>query len=175
MSPSLADLLFVTPFGIGAAAAALSDMRHRRVTNGLNGAILIAGLALRATEGGMPLLSGLGGAALGLLLLLPLFAARWVGGGDAKFLMAAGAWLGPQGIFWATLFGLVGGGLMAAALAVRGGPAMRAEVMANMTAAFYTRSAPASPDRPSAQQVPLVLPLALAAVGVLIVLGGPHA
>lgn len=78
-----------------AAAAAWSDLRRRRVSNRLVLLGLGAALAVRAATLD-PVTIGLGvaGAAVGLALLLPAFAARWVGGGDVKLLAAIGAVVG---------------------------------------------------------------------------------
>jgi prepilin peptidase CpaA len=50
--------------------------------------------ALNAGWGGLGL--ALVGALVGLLAYVPLFALGWIGGGDAKLLMALGAWGGPR-------------------------------------------------------------------------------
>ena len=86
-------------FAFGLVAAAVWDLSRRRVPNLLNLAILAAGLGARAAAGGLPALTdGALGAALGLAVLLPPFAARWIGAGDVKLVAAIGAWLGPSGV-----------------------------------------------------------------------------
>jgi prepilin peptidase CpaA len=159
---SITSALFVA----GMLAAAASDLVRRRVANALNVAIFLVGLLAQAAGGGPAALGqGLAGAALGLGLLLPLFYVRWIGGGDVKLVVAAGAWLGPAATFWATAFGLAGGGLLAVALALANGPAFRAEVATNLRNAGLSMTFPAAPRRERGKLVPLAVALAGAAIG----------
>jgi prepilin peptidase CpaA len=104
------------------AAAAIEDVRTRRVPDTLSQAMLATGLAAAILEGRAG--ASLAGAAVGLALLLPLFAKRWVGGGDVKLLAGLGAWVGPHAVVWTALCGLVGGGAVALAI-VAAGPRAR--------------------------------------------------
>jgi prepilin peptidase CpaA len=61
------------------------------------------------------------GIALAILLALPFFALGALGGGDAKLLMAVGAFMGPADLARASLVIAVVGGLVALAEAVRHG------------------------------------------------------
>jgi prepilin peptidase CpaA len=101
--------------------AALTDIRTRRIPNQLTASALLVALVLRAVLGGSPLLAGLLGAGLALVAVLPLFAMRGIGGGDAKLLIAVGACLGPQGLLVACVGTAVAGGIMSLAAAVRRG------------------------------------------------------
>ena len=96
----------------------------------------------------------------------------WVGAGDVKLLAALGAWLGPTATFWACLYGLAGGGLLAIALAVAGGAEVRRSVTTNLTTSFLTLSTPDAPRRAKSLTVPLAVPLAIAASAVFISSGG---
>ena len=63
---------------------------------------------------------------VGLLLFLPLFALRAMGGGDVKLLAAFGAWLGPVLVFWVAVYGAIAGGVLALLLVLwRAGCARR--------------------------------------------------
>ena len=95
------------------------DVRTRRIPNALTVGGLFVALLLRAPLGGPAMLAGLGGAGLALALSLPLFALGGLGGGDAKLLVAAGAFLGPQGLLTAALAAGILGGLMAVVTIVR--------------------------------------------------------
>lgn len=96
------------------------DVRSRRIPNRLTMAGLALGILLRIPLGVEAVLMGLGGAGIALLVSLPLFALGGIGGGDAKLLMAAGAFLGPEGLLIAGLAAGALGGLMAVATIVRG-------------------------------------------------------
>jgi len=153
-------------FVAGMLAAVASDLARRRIPNALNVSIFLGGLLAQAAGGGPAALGqGLAGTAVGLALLVPLFHFRWIGGGDVKLVAAAGAWLGPAASFWATAFGLAGGGVVALAIALTGGAAFRAEVTANLQNAALSMSLPSAPRRDRAKLVPMALSLAGAAIG----------
>jgi prepilin peptidase CpaA len=94
--------------------AALTDLYSRRIPNPLVVAGFAAGLVLNiwwsGPGGGLNSLMGLG---LALLIYVPLFLLRAMGGGDVKLMAAAGAIVGPRD--WFTLFILasVVGGVLA--------------------------------------------------------------
>jgi prepilin peptidase CpaA len=98
-----------------------TDVRTRRIPNGLTVAALLAALAVRAVLGLAALLDGVLGTGLAFALLLPLFALGGVGGGDAKLLVAVGAFLGPKGFLIALLATAVAGGVMSLVYAIRRG------------------------------------------------------
>jgi prepilin peptidase CpaA len=101
--------------------AALSDLRTRRIPNDITVVGLGLALALRATLGAGALGTGLAGAGVALAVVLPLFALRGMGGGDAKLLIMAGAFLGPEGFFVALLATFMFGGIMSVFAAARRG------------------------------------------------------
>lgn len=77
------------------AVAAWTDLARHRVPNllTLGGALL--GLSLQTWALGMDgLLDGLGGLAIGLLILLPFYKLGGMGAGDIKLMAAAGTFLG---------------------------------------------------------------------------------
>ena len=100
-----------------AAAACVTDVRSRRVPNGLTFGAAVVGLAVQAyLAGGRGALVALAGWLLGLLLFLPVFALRGLGGGDVKLLAAFGAFVGPRLVVWTGLYGAIAGGVFAVAL-----------------------------------------------------------
>lgn len=114
------SVLDVTLFAV-VLAGVWTDIRSRRIPNGLTVVALLTALALRALVGAAALLDGVFGAGLALVLLLPLFALGGVGGGDAKLLVAVGAFLGPMAFLVALLATAIAGGLMSLAWAIRRG------------------------------------------------------
>lgn len=101
--------------------ASWTDLRSRRIPNWLTISGIIAGLVIRMWMGPGPVLSGLLGVALALLLALPFFVAGVLGGGDAKLLMAVGAFMGPGDLAAASLVIALTGGLVALVEAARRG------------------------------------------------------
>jgi prepilin peptidase CpaA len=116
---------FATPLSMALIAviviAVWTDVRTRRIPNALTVTALLMALALRALTGAETVGEGLLGAGAGLAILLPLFAMGGVGGGDAKLLVAVGAFLGPKGLLVAVLATAVFGGVMSLAWSVRRG------------------------------------------------------
>ena len=105
-----------------AVAACAFDLRTRRIPNALTFGAAAAGFLFHGLFSG---LAGFGwsvaGWAVGLLLFLPLFLLRGMGGGDVKLLAAIGAWIGPGTVIWVALFASIAGGVFALALALTRG------------------------------------------------------
>ena len=97
-----------------ALAACVTDLRTRRVPNVLTLGAAGAAMAYHAaTNGSYGLLAAVLGWGVGLLVFLPLFALRGIGGGDVKLLAALGAWLGPSMVLWVAAFAALAGGVFA--------------------------------------------------------------
>jgi prepilin peptidase CpaA len=92
-------------------AAAVFDFRYRKVPNWLTLSGVVAGIALHSFLYQTPgLLASLKGLGLALLIYLPLYLLRAVGGGDVKLMAAVGAIAGPM--HWLAIFlltALIGG------------------------------------------------------------------
>jgi len=99
-------------------AACLTDLRWRRIPNVLTLGSAAAALLVHGAMGGT---AGLGraaaGWAVGLVLFLPIFALRGIGGGDVKLLAALGAWIGPMPAVWLALWTALAGGVFAVVVA----------------------------------------------------------
>ena len=96
-------------------AACISDLRTRRIPNGLVGIIGVAGLghAVVVMPPTKAFLFVLGGGLVGLAIWLPFWVLRVLGAGDVKLMAAAGTWLGAAGAVKASLIAAVAGGLIA--------------------------------------------------------------
>jgi prepilin peptidase CpaA len=92
-------------------AAAIGDLRTRRIPNKLVAVLALLGIAYSVARA--PVVPGLsqagGGVLAGLACWLPFYLMGWLGAGDVKLYAAAGAWLGParavEGALVAALFG----------------------------------------------------------------------
>lgn len=99
--------------------ATITDYDHRKIPNWLTGLGVIAGLYLTTaagTQSAQPMMAFLGailGGSVGLLLLLPLYAIGKMGGGDVKLMAMSGTFLGTVGVFWAVMWSLIAGGILA--------------------------------------------------------------
>jgi prepilin peptidase CpaA len=120
-------VLTTVAFVATVVAAAIWDLRRRRIPNELTFGGVALGLMLRAPEGLVPLGEGLLGVGLALAIAVPLFALGGLGGGDAKLLAAVGAFMGPSRLAGALLLIALVGGVLATLWAARRGvviPAM---------------------------------------------------
>lgn len=99
--------------------AAVIDWRTLRIPNWLTVSGMVYGLAYStmaapANQGAaMGALASLGGLALGLAVLLPLYALRVMGAGDVKLMAMVGAFLGLGSMPYALLYCLIAGGVFA--------------------------------------------------------------
>lgn len=100
-------------------AAGWLDLRTGRIPNALTLAGLAVGLLLALPAGPAAVLLACAGAGLALLVALPFFALGALGGGDAKLLVAVGAFLGPERLWSALLLSALAGGLLALAESLR--------------------------------------------------------
>jgi prepilin peptidase CpaA len=94
-------------------AAAVLDIRSRRIPNVLTLPGLVLALVVAWLPGGITLATALLGVAMALVFSLPLFALGALGGGDGKLLMMVGAFMGPQAFLTALLLTIFAGGILA--------------------------------------------------------------
>lgn len=98
----------------GVSAAAVIDIRTRRVPNWLTALLASAGIVLAATGvSGVSVGASVAGIAVGLLLMLPGHVFGGLGAGDVKLLAAVGAVMGPWPIARAFLYTAIAGGALA--------------------------------------------------------------
>jgi prepilin peptidase CpaA len=102
-------------------AAACFDIRSRRIPNALTLSGFGVALALRFVAGPGAGIDGVTGAILAFVLCLPFWVLAVLGGGDAKLLMALGAFMGPRDLLVAMLLIASIGGMIGAVDALRRG------------------------------------------------------
>jgi len=114
----LASLLIMILIG-----AVWSDIQRHRIPNILSLGGIILGIAAHTwMNGASGLLTGIGGATVGMGIFLPFYLGQGMGAGDVKLMGAAGAFLGPEYALLATGLSLGSGGVLAIViLASRGG------------------------------------------------------
>ena len=95
-------------------AAAIGDLRNRRIPNRLVIVLAVLGLFFSIVQ--QPVFPGLvrssGGFIAGLACWLPFYALGWLGAGDVKLFAAAGAWLGPLQAVEGALIGALAGAIL---------------------------------------------------------------
>lgn len=105
-----------------AVVAALHDLTTMKIPNWISG-LLIVGFFPAALALGLPWATvGVSAAlaAVALIVGMGMFAANWIGGGDAKLLAAAMLWMGASGALPFILFtALAGGGFCLLLLTAR--------------------------------------------------------
>jgi prepilin peptidase CpaA len=113
------DALVTAIVAVGMGAAAVIDLRTRRIPNILTATLAAIGVGLAAAGlGRVGLGASLLGCLLGLAFMMPGHVFGATGAGDVKLLAAAGALLGPTDTIYAFLYTAIAGGVLALAVAV---------------------------------------------------------
>ena len=113
------DALVTAVIAIGMGAAAVIDLRTRRIPNILTATLAAIGIGLAAAGfGRVGLGASLLGCLLGLAFMMPGHIFGATGAGDVKLLAAAGALLGPKDTIYAFLYTAIVGGALALVVAV---------------------------------------------------------
>lgn len=103
-------------------AAAVIDLRTRRVPNALTWPAAAAGVVLALTGiGRVGVAASIVGGLIGLGLMLPGYLCGGTGGGDVKLLAAIGTFLGPGRTLSAFIGAALAGGVIAFGIALRRG------------------------------------------------------
>lgn len=104
-----------------AGAAIISDVRTRRLPNGLALAALVSGLLFRVPEGVGSLGWGIVAASLAFAVGFLFYLLGGLGGGDAKLMTGLATYLDPPGLLLGFLVMAISGGLMAMVALMRRG------------------------------------------------------
>ncbi len=151
-------------------AAAFTDWKMRRIPNGITvPAALLGVLYHTLSPSGLGAAFGLGGFAVGFLLLLLPYILGGGGMGDVKLLAALGSWLGPYWILVALAAGTVFAALLALAMLLAG------KSVAWQPKPLVTLGTRQSRDRRPKRALPFAIPLALGTwlmMGLFLVRGG---
>jgi prepilin peptidase CpaA len=162
-----------SPVLIGAVALALiagwTDLRSRRIPNWLTVPALAIGLVLNFVVAGWSgVKTGLIGAGLGLLLLLPFVLLRSLGAGDWKLAGALGAFVGRELLIDLLLGSIFVAGVMALLLVIyKGRVRQTARNIGHILVSLITFRMPGpavSLDNPNALKVPYGVALAATVV-----------
>ncbi|MBV8036199.1 prepilin peptidase [Roseateles sp.] len=166
--------LSLTLLALWLAGAAMSDLRSRRIANRwlLAGTGVALALHLLAMAGNARPLAGHGwsaplvGAALGLLLLLPLYLLGAMGAADIKLMTMVGAFVGPLGVATAVLYSLLAGGLLSLLYLNTAGVLPR--LLANLRTLHRAGPDGATPLSRSASRLPYAVAIALGSAAALL-------
>jgi prepilin peptidase CpaA len=110
----------VTAIAAVTIAAAVVDLRTRRVPNWLTFGTAALGITMAMTHlDGVGVAGAFEGLLVGLLLMLPGHMIGRTGAGDVKLLAALGTLLGPRSIAMAFLYTAIAGGGIAVLVAMR--------------------------------------------------------
>jgi prepilin peptidase CpaA len=153
--------------------AAVIDGLKLRVPNWLTFHMIAGGLAFAAwAHGAAGFAWSLSGAALGLALLLPLYAIGGMGAGDVKLYAGVGAWVGPLVTPYAFATSVIIGGVMALAMIAWSGEYVRHWVqLQTIVREILTirnpekLSAIAAARKPTMTLLPYGIPLAVGSIG----------
>lgn len=151
-----------------ALAGAWHDIRTRRIPNSLTLTGLLAAFLLRVPFGLAAVADGVVGAGIAFLVAVPLFALGAFGGGDTKFLVALGAFLGGSRLLGALLVIALIGGILALLDAMRRGSLVRllrdsVALAANLVTLGRAGSRPTI-SSPGVATIPYGVPMALGAI-----------
>ena len=154
--------------GVGLLAAALFDLRWRRVPNWMSVGLLASGLLSRGLVAGpLPIAWGVAGAGAALLVLFVPFKRRWIGAGDVKLLIAVGGWLGPLLLAYSVLASAVLGGVLSVIWLLRAPAELRREVQENLKTSALARTIPDVGERPPQLSPPLAPAIAAGTAAVV--------
>ena len=100
-------------FALSLLVACATDVRSRRIPNGLSLFLALGGVVVAAAgQGAVSVGTAATGLLAGLGIWLPFWLLGMLGAGDVKFFAAGAAWLGARGALEAALLAGLAGGLL---------------------------------------------------------------
>jgi prepilin peptidase CpaA len=106
--------------------ASVIDVRAHRIPNRLVASGAVIGLLTQVLAPGQgDWASSLGGIAMGMAVLMPMYVLRAMGAGDVKMMGMVGAFVGPTGVLAVALLTFLAGGVLALAFALRKGAVLQ--------------------------------------------------
>jgi prepilin peptidase CpaA len=104
-----------------------------------------------------------------MLIFLPAHLLWGMGAGDVKLMAGVGLFLGPEGVFWASIYVMVTGGLIGLILLVQRGGVLRLlrRYLDTLRCLFTTGHfvyIPPAPDEPAASRFPYAVAILLGTV-----------
>jgi prepilin peptidase CpaA len=156
-----------TPAVLVAMVAGILDWRYRRIPNWLTVSGLVAGVVFNTILYRWPgLRAAVGGAALGLGLLLPFVLIRSLGAGDWKLAGALGACVGPRQLLSVLMVTILMAGVMALGAVIWTGRLKRTLInITHLLAALFSLRMPGSEvslDDPKSTKIPFGVAMAVA-------------
>lgn len=97
------------------AIACYCDICFKVIYNRLNIIFFLVALTAQYCSGGLPgVATAFAGVLAGFFILIIPYRKEWACGGDVKFLLTLGAFIGPSQVFFSTLYGFILMGIVSA-------------------------------------------------------------
>jgi prepilin peptidase CpaA len=146
--------------------AAVNDLQFRKIPNLLTFPVMGLAILYHAWFHGFDgLYFSIGGMLLGIALLIGPYLLGGMGAGDAKLMGAAGAVLGPKGVFISFLYTAIVGGMYAVLMLViyrSHGRAIVGHLLSGVRSLLYTRQWAPTPIEPAEKSPRICYGLAIA-------------
>jgi prepilin peptidase CpaA len=163
-------VLHLLPLGVCLGLAAGWDVVTRRIPNPVTAATALSGVAVQALDRGFwSAASGLGAAALVIVLLYRAWSVGGIGGGDVKLAAAVAIWVGLQRMLEYALAAAVAGAVVAMISYAASAKEVRRDVRTNLTLAVLEQAVPPVEQKvPGRVSVPYGLAIAVGATFALL-------
>lgn len=164
-------IVVMLPLIVLLTAAAVIDLRTRKIPNWLTVLVALSGLtqAVVWQNSIVNWWQALLGLAVGLLINIPLFLLHIRGGGDVKLFAGLGAWLGPINIIAVFIAATIVAMFVAVIQAIATGRTRQvAHNVAHMSVAAVHGDGPGDSPSNSARHIPYAVPMLLSVLALLL-------